>query len=501
VRYRTVRSIVQNTSRQQAFGFGLLVLLLLLNASLSYYATADLIEKESRVQGTLSFLMALKDTFSALQEGEAGQRGFLITGEEKYLEPYEKSLATIDSHIATLVTLQSQLPEQRPNIQQLIELIARKQEEMQRVVALRKSNLDRAAFNLERTDRGYQLMEDIRTLVSSMELLEYNLMRQQRQEATQSRRQVMFAIAVATFTGLLLVGAVFVLIQRAIRRQQEDAEKLALTNEELEAIVSDRTLAIERYSQELKRSNRELQDFAFVASHDLQEPLRKIRAFGDRLKDKLSPQDQNASAMDYVERMQSAAERMSLLINDLLEFSRVSTRPAEFQSISLQTVLEDVLEDLSEMVAQKDAQIIADPLPNIEADPTQMRQLFQNLLSNAMKFTAEDARPVIHVGAETFTKQFDSESRSWWRIMLEDNGIGFDQRFAERIFTPFQRLHGRGKYSGSGIGLAVCRRVVERHGGSIRVVSRPGLGTKFTVELPAVQGDLFDWQSQYERHE
>lgn len=472
----------------------MLVLLLLLNAGLSYYATADLIEKESRVQGTLNFLVALKDTFSALQDAESGQRGFLISGEDLYLEPYEKAMDTIESHLAILMNLQSELPEQRANIRTLVELISRKEEEMERVVALRKSKLDQAAFSLERSDRGHRLMEQIRSLVYSMEQLEYNLMSGQRHEAAQSRQQVMFAIAVATFTGLLLVGAVFVLIHRSIRRQQESAEKLALTNEELEAIVSDRMLAIERYSQELKRSNRELQDFAFVASHDLQEPLRKIRAFGDRLKDQLLHEEITAATIDYVERMQAAAERMSLLINDLLEFSRVSTRPAEFQPISLQAALDDVVDNLSEVIAQKNAQITADPLPSVEADPTQMRQLLQNLLSNAIKFTAAEVRPVVHVGAETFIKRSDSDIRSWCRITMKDNGIGFDQRFAERIFTPFQRLHGRGKYSGSGIGLAVCRRVVERHGGSIRVESEPGSGTTFTVELPAVQETLLDWQ-------
>ncbi|MCW8195190.1 histidine kinase [Proteobacteria bacterium 005FR1] len=494
MRYQEFTSLLQNTSRQQATGFGLLVLLLILNAGLSYYATAELIEREGRVQGTLNFLMALKDTFSALQDAETGQRGFLITGEEKYLEPYEAGLTSIDAYIAILTTLQSEVPEQRTNIQNLITLIARKQDEMERVVGLRKSDLDRAAFSAERSDRGYRLMEDIRDLVKSMEQLEYNLMSEQRHEAAQSRRQVMFAIAVATFTSLLLIGAVYVLIQRAIRRQQEDAEKLALTNEELELIVSERTLALERYSQELQRSNRELQDFAFIASHDLQEPLRKIRAFGDRLKSKLSPQPRNDSTVDYVNRMQSAAERMSLLITDLLEFSRASTRPAEFDIISLQRVLEEVLDDLSEAIAQKNAEIIADPMPQLEADATQMRQLFQNLLSNAIKFTAEGVRPVIRLKVETFNREGDSESGSWWRIVLEDNGIGFDQRFAERIFTPFQRLHGRTEYSGSGIGLAVCRRVVERHGGNIRAESSPGVGTKFTVELPATQRKLLDWR-------
>lgn len=487
MRYQTVKSMVQNTSGQQALAFGLLVVLLSLNAGLSYYATTDLISKESRVQGTLNFLVALKDTFSALQDAETGQRGFLITGEEKYLKPYETALADMNAYTTILMTLQSELPEQQANIQKLIELISRKQLEMEQVATLRQSNLDQAAFNLERSDAGYLLMQQIRGLVSRMEQREYNLMSQQRSAAANSRQQVLFAIGFATFTGLLLVGAVFVLIQRATRRQQQDAEKLALTNEELESIIGDRTLEMERYSEELKRSNRELQDFAFVASHDLQEPLRKIRAFGDRLKGKFASQLAAGDGVDYINRMQSAAERMSLLINDLLEFSRVSTRTSHFETISLQEAVEGVLDDLSEVIARKRAAIQVESLPDIEADPTQMRQLLQNLLGNALKFTDEGVRPTIRVSVETFTNESDSHNRRWCKIIVQDNGIGFDPRFAERIFTPFQRLHGRGEYSGSGIGLAVCRRVVERHDGSIQVSSASGHGTTFTVYLPTTQ--------------
>ncbi|MGQ9426825.1 sensor histidine kinase [Gilvimarinus sp. F26214L] len=487
MRYQTVKAFVQNTSGQQAIGFGLLVALLVLNASVSYLAIGDLVRKENNVQRTLNFLVALKDTFSALQDAETGQRGYLLSGEEKHLEPYENALANMQGHLTILTTLRSELPRQQNSIEQLIDLIGRKTGEMERVVALSRSDLNQAAFSLERSDTGYALMREIRELVAEMEQREYTRMSQQRNAASQSRQQVTFTIAVATFTSLLLIGAVYILIQRAIRKQQEDAEKLALTNEELEAIVSERTLEIERYSEELRRSNRELQDFAFVASHDLQEPLRKIRAFGDRLKDKFSGEQIGADGLDYIGRMQAAAERMSLLINDLLEFSRVSTRPGDFETISLQSALDDVLDNLSESADTKGACIERGPLPNIDADPTQMRQLLQNLLSNSLKFTAEGERPHIRVNAETFVNGTDSDSRQWCRITVSDNGIGFDQRYAERIFTPFQRLHGRGEYSGSGIGLAVCRRVVERHGGSIAVSSSPGQGTRFTIELPLQQ--------------
>lgn len=487
MRYLQLKSLLRNTSRQHAIGFALLVILLLLNAVLSYFANADLIRKESNVQRTLNFLVALKDTFSALQDAESGKRGYLLSGDELHLEPYQKALSNMDAHITILLTLQSQLPSHQQDIDRLVHLIAQARGEMEQVVNLSQPGLVQDPYILNRMDRGYQLMSQVKELVSQMEAREYNRMSAQRNEAARSRQQVLFAIGLATFTGLLLVGAVYILIQRASRRQQMDAEKLALTNEELEAIVKDRTLAIERYSQELQRSNRELQDFAFVASHDLQEPLRKIRAFGDRLNDLLGNSSENEQVVDYVRRMQAAADRMSLLIYDLLEFSRVSTRSSHFESISLQAALDDVLDNLSESINSKSALVTADPLPNIDADPTQMRQLLQNLLANALKFTAPSVQPHVHIHGETFSRSGESDSESWLRLKVSDNGIGFDPRFASRVFTPFQRLHGRNEYSGSGIGLAVCRRVVERHGGTISAESRPGHGSIFTVELPRFQ--------------
>lgn len=487
MRYSQLKSLLRNTSSQHAIGFSLLVILLLMNAALSYFANEDLVRKESNIQRTLNFLVALKDTFSALQDAESGTRGYLLSGDELHLKPYQTALTNMDAHITILLTLQSQLPSHQQDIDRLVHLINQARREMEQVVNLSQPGLVQDPYILSKMDSSYLLMNQIRGLVMQMENREYNRMSAQRNEAARSRKHVVFAIGLATFTGLLLVAAVFILIQRAARRQRMDAEKLALTNEELEAIVKDRTLAIERYSQELKRSNRELQDFAFVASHDLQEPLRKIRAFGDRLKDLIGDADDNEQVVDYVRRMQSAADRMSLLIYDLLEFSRVSTRSSQFEAISLHAALDDVLDNLSETITAKSALITTDPLPNIDADPTQMRQLLQNLLANALKFTAPSVRPHVHIHGETFSRGGESDSESWLRLKVSDNGIGFDRRFANRIFTPFQRLHARHQYSGSGIGLAICRRVVERHGGTISAESRPGQGSVFTIELPRFQ--------------
>ncbi|MEZ4648375.1 MAG: CHASE3 domain-containing protein [Candidatus Eisenbacteria bacterium] len=466
--------------------FAVLAVLLLINGAYSYQANRELIRNESRVQNTQSVLAAIKDTFSSLQDAETGQRGYVITGgDPEYLEPYDSAVQEIRSRRDELRTLDSELDDQRVSIEEFGDLIDQKMEELKEVVGLVDQNRDEAALRLIETDRGNRLMARIRDLVVVMEAREYALMAEQRAQSRRSREQVLRSIHIATLAGLLFLTAAFYLVQRAIRTERESVEKLVLTNEELEAMIDDRTIALERYSKELQRSNRELQDFAFVASHDLQEPLRKIRAFGDRLKIKYA--DQLGDGADYVNRMQAAAERMSRLINDLLAFSRVTTRAQPFEDTSLQEAFDEVLEDLGERIAETGAKVRATPLPRIEADPTQMRQLLQNLIGNALKFTAPGTSPEVEITSTMSAREDDPSDRIWYTIAVRDNGIGFDEQFAEKIFIPFQRLHNRESYSGTGIGLAVCRRVVERHGGHIEVSSQPGVGTTFLVHVPSTQ--------------
>ena len=211
-----------------------------------------------------------------------------------------------------------------------------------------------------------------------------------------------------------------------------------------------------------------------MASHDLQEPLRKIRTFGDRLKSRYG--DQIGDGADYIQRMQNAALRMSKLIDDLLTFSRVSTRAKPFLKVDLNLVLAEVLDNLAVPIEETRAVIEKDTLPVVNADPSQMKQLLQNIIGNALKFVPTDRAPHIRIRYE------QQEQR--YRLAIEDNGIGFDDQYLDKIFTPFQRLHGRHEYEGTGIGLAICRRIVERHGGEITARSEPGVGTTFELELP-----------------
>lgn len=234
---------------------------------------------------------------------------------------------------------------------------------------------------------------------------------------------------------------------------------------------------LETLNQRLEESNRDLHDFAHVASHDLHEPLRKITGFIDRLlKDHDGQFDGQAAA--HLGRVRSATRRMQQLIDDLLAYARVDTEVAAFEVTDLDAVLADVLADLEVAVLEANAQVTADPLPAVPADPSQMRQLFQNLVGNSIKFRSADVAPVVAIRV--------GRHGAVWRIAVTDNGIGFDQADASRIFGPFERLHGRNRYEGSGVGLAVCRRIVERHHGTIEATSSPGAGTTVVVTLPAV---------------
>lgn len=250
-------------------------------------------------------------------------------------------------------------------------------------------------------------------------------------------------------------------------------------------------MALARKTAELARSNAELEQFAYIASHDLQEPLRKVRAFGDRLEAKYGDL-LDERGRDYLDRMRNAAHRMQHLINALLSYSRVTTRARAYEPVDLNEILQEVLSDLELRVAQSGGRVETGDLPTIEADSLQMRQLFQNLLANALKFHREGQVPVAWVTSRCFTAREAGDEEgfldiAFCRIFVEDDGIGFDEKYVDRIFDPFQRLHGRGEYEGTGIGLAICRKIVERHGGTITAESRPGEGSTFIVTLPISQ--------------
>lgn len=254
----------------------------------------------------------------------------------------------------------------------------------------------------------------------------------------------------------------------------------------------DTEIQLRNYTLELKRSNEDLEQFAYVASHDLQEPLRKIRSFGDRLVSKYQGKLED-TGQHYIERMQVAAQRMQNLIEDLLAFSRI-TRSSELPGkVDINRLMTEVLDDLSDQVTREEAQVEVENIPPILGVKGQMHRLFQNLVSNAIKFRKPDDTPRIKIFGEKISAlqlteeyNFTPRYKFYVKITVSDNGIGFDKKYSEQIFNVFQRLHGRNEFEGTGIGLAICKKIVSHHGGIITAQSTEGKGSDFILILPAV---------------
>lgn len=255
------------------------------------------------------------------------------------------------------------------------------------------------------------------------------------------------------------------------------------SNKELEKRVAERTVELNAFNVELERSNKELQDFAHIASHDLQEPLRKIQTFGNLLKTEHAD-TLHESGKDYLERMNHAATRMRILIDDLLLFSRVTSKANPPEEVDLNKIIQEILVDLEVRIRDLDAMIEVQNLQKVKADPSQMRQLFQNIISNSLKFHKENTKPIIKISGR-FTAGIKHDTL--YEVVIEDNGIGFDPKYSEKIFNIFERLHSRQEYQGTGIGLAISKKIVDRHGWGIRAESKVGEGTTFIITIPYIQ--------------
>jgi signal transduction histidine kinase len=274
--------------------------------------------------------------------------------------------------------------------------------------------------------------------------------------------------------------ATMVDLDRRAAAEHRKAEELRLAGNKLQRALDKLTQS----NAELARSNSELEQFAYIASHDLQEPLRKVKAFGALLSDEFGDKVGEDGRM-YIDRMDNAAGRMSALIDDLLAFSRVTRRAEPFSEVPLERIAREVVGDLEARIESSGGRVEVGELPTIEARPTQMRQLLQNLIANGLKFRRKDEPPVIRVSG----KLLEGEGDNRCEIRVADNGIGFDPKHGERIFGIFQRLHGRSEYEGNGVGLAICHKIVMAHGGTIEAIGELGKGATFAITLPMAQED------------
>lgn len=477
--------------------FGLVMAVLAANALISYRATRTLIDDQRLVAHTHEVLISLALILSNLKDTETGQRGFIITGDERYLKPYQTAAAQLDSEMLRFAALTADNPRQQQRVREIKQLVADKLAELQETINLRKNGQGDAARGVVLSDRGRQLMDSLRQIIAEAEDDARAIRAHHLNEVEVSGRRAILTFGIVNLLAFAFVALTFYLNHRELDTRERAQAALQEEKDNLERRVQERTAQLTAVNKELERSNRELQDFAFVASHDLQEPLRKIQAFGDLLKTEYN-QALGEEGRDFVERMQAASQRMNTLISDLLTFSRVTTKAQPFTPVDLTKVAQEVLNDLETRIQQTGGQVEIGALPEIEADPLQMRQLLQNLISNALKFYRPGVPPLVRLESHSVSQNdvntggADGQKAppdDFCQITVTDNGIGFEEKYLDRIFTPFQRLHSRGEYEGTGMGLSVCRKIVERHGGAITAHSQPGAGSIFLITLPVTHSE------------
>ncbi|MFY7912376.1 MAG: sensor histidine kinase [Emticicia sp.] len=411
-----------------------------------------------------------KELIKILVDAETGQRGFLLTGNENFLEPFTESEGSIDSTLNQLSYLikDNNIQSKRlDSIKLLTDL---------RLKAIRE-NIDRIkngkSVDTLKLYLGKYYMDKIRRLSKQVDTDEEALLNYRNELQNESDKSITYYLLGLSVVALVFLAIFFRMLYLELR------QRIALQT------------TLEHKLSELEHTNAELEQFAFITSHDLQEPLRKIRAFGERLFSRYS-NELSDEAKNNIQKINQSASRMQLLINDLLTFSRITNlKDYAFEEVDLNWVLNETKEDFSELIHQKKAMIYSKNLPKVKGISVQLVQLFNNLISNSIKYSQPDVSPVIEikykqvVGNEIPNAEGIQQEKVYHKLTFMDNGIGFEEQYSEKIFTIFQRLHNKNEYEGTGIGLAICRRIVTNHNGYILAeVKNEYKGAIFHVYLP-----------------
>jgi PAS domain S-box-containing protein len=578
-----------NRAAQLAFGSAIAILLVV--GAFSYRAMVASDESEQRVRHSHEVIENLLHLLLAMTRIETIGRGFILTGDEAYLESYPASISSTNQHGATVRTLTADNPEQQRELPVLEELIAQKVQFQKMVGDLRRTRGLDAAVDAIRSGRGQQITDEFQAVVRRLQNEELRLLAHRNADAERSLGQTKVILIAGTFLGLLITTAAGWTVQRdssrrgraeeALRDSEEQyrtlgekyrglleaaPDAMVVVNQDGEIVLlnvqaekqfgyrrdellgqkvtniipegfAERLIADDLRSaenalaqqigtgieliarrkdgsefpieimlspldsaegtlvtaairditarraaaanllqkvEELNRSNEELGQFAYMASHDLQEPLRMVASYTQllarRYKGKL-----DSDADEFIAFAVDGANRMQRLIQDLLSYSRVGTRGSNLRDISSEDALRQALVNLRGAVKESGALVTHDPLPAVLADETQLTQLFQNLVGNAIKYQNPGV-PKVHIAAAM-------NGGKKWTFSVQDNGLGIDSQYFEKIFGMFQRLHKREAFAGTGIGLAICKKIVEQHGGHISIESQPGQGSTFRFTL------------------
>jgi len=456
-------------------GFFIAFTVIVVASVFSYLVAKNLLDNAGRLNHAIEVSKRLEVITRQLKEAEAAIRGYTLTKDSSFLDPSMQERSNrIEREYLLLRKITSDNPAQQKHLDTLRRLLAIKYQQLQ----MGGENLTQVK-QLSKVKEGEKSMDLIDNKVREMTRIEESLV--------QEKSELFHFFAVMWVPMIFISSLVAILIGIY--------SYITLTREfKLQLHIESRMKSYQRDLQQnislLNKTNQELEQFAYVASHDLQEPLRKISTFSDRLqikyKEQLPP-----DAIQLIDRMVSAVSRMRVLINDLLVFSRAGRiTPESITPVDMNKLLQEVISDLEVTLEEKNVQVKYDPLPVIEGSDTSFHQLFQNLLANSIKFASPDRRLEINIHHELLPgKELGIVKESRWndsycRISINDNGIGFEQAYADRIFLIFQRLHGISEYSGTGIGLAICKKIVDSHNGFIQAYGEPGKGASFVVILP-----------------
>ncbi len=464
------------------FLFGLVLIPLVLS-SLAWYSSTQHGKRLAATLATERFILSLDELLSTVQDAETGQRGYLLSGSGLYLAPYLRAEREVDRRLSHAIDLGAHTGLAPSTWQPLQTAIHAKFDELAITLELHRSGHPEAALAELRSNRGQQQMTTIRVLISRLKAQQTAKYERLYEQTQASERHLTVALVCGVFLAPLLLLAVFRVNTLYVKERDASEASIRRLNEELEHRVQERTAELEartRYSEaqaaELERSNTDLEQFASIASHDLQEPLRMIASYMGMLSRRYGSTLDDA-ARTYIQFAVDGAKRMQTLINDLLAYSRAGTQEIKKQFLPFEQVVSQAAANLQLAIRENSVVLDCGALPTVQADETKLIQVVQNLLGNAIKFRKPGVIPEIKLNARRQGPD--------WLFSVADNGIGFDPKYSDRIFLVFQRLHGAGRYPGNGIGLSICRRIVEHHGGRLWAESEPGSGSTFFFTLPA----------------
>jgi len=427
---------------------------------------------------TKDVLQLSDELYASILESESNLRGYSLSMDQSFITEYSHSKTFSLRLLDSLKNLTYDNKQQQAELNTLEEAIKERVKLLDSILAIVR--VYRVEFDQrvsEKVIKGKKITQKIKVQLQNINQREYVLLQGRNKGLYRNLNLLPAIILFTTLTGLG-AGALLIYSLFQYNRQKKEADKQ----------IADYQLQLKEQIQRLNVSNKELEQFAYVASHDLQEPLRKISSFGDLLRENYKDQIIGEGEL-YLNRILHSTTRMRDLITDLLNYSRVS-RKTEREKVDLSIILEMAKDDLEIMISEKEAIIKSSGLPSIAGNSSEFRQLFQNLLSNSLKFFNPNKKPIISIEAKESSSEelkkltYYNSNKRYASIHFSDNGIGFDDNYAEKIFVIFQRLHGKDIYEGTGIGLAICKKIVEKYGGAIYAHSNPGQGADFIVILP-----------------